>query len=216
MKLAYRPAGPQVHYEPIQARPAVPGPGRFRYRYDPEKLHASIDVITVERLINGEPTPAVDAEKYAATLWLFRHAAATDDETLSVPEIARRVGVSARSIERWKLAGWPDRNYTADGAFKVDSHPGPLLTAADKWAARTQPTDDGHLLWTGVTTKSGVPTLNHDRRTFQAARIAYRMHTGRDPEGSARPNCGNSLCVRPDHVADLPLTKPLPPRRTRA
>lgn len=210
MKLAYRPVGPQVHYEPIQARPAVPGPGRFHYRYDPEKLHPSIDVITVERLINGEPTPAVDAEKHAATLWLIRHATATGDETLSVPEIARRVGVSARSIERWKLAGWPEREYTPTGALRVDSHPGPRKTIADTWAGRTQATDDGHLLWTGITTPSGAPTFKHDRRTYQARRIAYRIAHGRDPEGSVRPACGIPLCVQPAHIADVPKKRKRP------
>lgn len=77
------------------------------------------------------------------------------------------------------------------------------LTLEEKWATFTTPTDDGHLLWTGRRNKtSGTPVFTYREKTHTARKVAFRIRTGRDPEGHAKPECGRDDCVKPDHVDD--------------
>lgn len=79
----------------------------------------------------------------------------------------------------------------------------PTIEAA--WWANTQPTDDGHLLWTASTARGascGSPVLHYGARTHAANRIAYRIHNGREPLGTVRATCEQRGCVLPAHVDD--------------
>ncbi|WP_086710269.1 hypothetical protein [Streptomyces antimycoticus] len=69
----------------------------------------------------------------------------------------------------------------------------------DAWRAHTEPTDDGHLLWTGGF-NSGVPTFRHRGHRHSA----YLIGHGRDPQGRCQPDCGRPGCVAPAHVDDGP------------
>lgn len=86
------------------------------------------------------------------------------------------------------------------GEFVPTTH---TRTLEEKWALFTVPTDDGHLLWTGRRTKtSGTPVFSYRERTYTARKIAFRIRTGRDPEGHALAECGTNDCVLPEHVDD--------------
>ncbi|MFF1792641.1 hypothetical protein ACFVXQ_00110 [Kitasatospora sp. NPDC058263] len=90
------------------------------------------------------------------------------------------------------------------------------LTVEEKWQARTQPLDGGHLGWTGETaTGSGTPVMRHSGTTYTAGRIAYRIQHGQDPAGYARPGCGQPGCVAPDHQVDTGATRPARQHRAR-
>jgi hypothetical protein len=68
------------------------------------------------------------------------------------------------------------------------------------WGTRIQATDDGHLLWTGLTHK-GTPILtNNHHRSIR--RDAYAQHHGRTPVGPVRATCEHQLCMRGDHLSD--------------
>ncbi|MEV7867444.1 hypothetical protein AB0P17_15385 [Streptomyces sp. NPDC088124] len=81
--------------------------------------------------------------------------------------------------------------------------PAQPLTLEEKWRARTRPADGGHLEWTGERqSTSGTPVMRYEGRTFTAAAIAFRIRTGRAPDGYARAECGHHQCVEPAHVDD--------------
>jgi hypothetical protein len=198
MKLAHRSAGAGSHYEPIGGTLATRR-GSLLALADSAVIADHIDRIAIERLINGELDSATDEEKYVAARYLCDLA----DPDLSIPAIADRIGASTRSVQRWSDDGWPARTFTASGACPIAGERYPDIDSA--WAAKTRPTDDGHLLWIGPI-RGGVPAVNFHGISSQAARIAYHMAHGRHPEGSlsARPNCGIDLCVRPEHIAAVP------------
>lgn len=66
---------------------------------------------------------------------------------------------------------------------------------------RTQPTDGGHLLWTGCRT-NGYPTVRHAGVLHMAVRVAFRIKYGRDPEGHVTLTCDREGCVAPAHTED--------------
>ncbi|WP_051854077.1 MULTISPECIES: hypothetical protein [unclassified Streptomyces] len=72
----------------------------------------------------------------------------------------------------------------------------------DAWTARTEPTDDGHLAWTGFWREGVQPVLKHQGGEHSARRLAFRIANGREPEGHVHAGCGWPPCVRPDHVED--------------
>lgn len=77
----------------------------------------------------------------------------------------------------------------------------PAATPEDLFRRHVTPTGDGHMEWSGPRA-NGTPTLRHAGRQLSAYRVAYRIATGREPEGYALPSCGREGCVRPGHHAD--------------
>jgi hypothetical protein len=76
-------------------------------------------------------------------------------------------------------------------------------TIEEKWALFTRPVDGCHMQWTGTRgTASGTPVLSYKEQVYTAASIAFRIRTGREPQGYAIPDCGRKHCVAPDHVND--------------
>ncbi|WP_405699141.1 hypothetical protein OG209_05445 [Streptomyces sp. NBC_01383] len=79
--------------------------------------------------------------------------------------------------------------------------PGPApSTPEDVFWRRTQPTDDGHLLWPGP----GRQLRGGDNKV-SVYRVAFRIGTGREPEGIVTNGCGRAGCVHPSHVEDQPM-----------
>ncbi|WP_225811276.1 hypothetical protein [Streptomyces spinosus] len=79
----------------------------------------------------------------------------------------------------------------------------------DAWTARTRPTGDGHLAWTGFWREGVHPVIKNQGTEYAARRIAFRLANGRDPEGHVMAGCGWPPCVRPDHVEDQPMREAL-------
>ncbi|WP_129307960.1 hypothetical protein [Streptomyces sp. L2] len=84
--------------------------------------------------------------------------------------------------------------------------PATTRTIDEKWREYAGPADtDGHMEWTGEHgTNSGTPLLSYKERHHSAAGIAFRIRTGRDPEGQVIADCGRKHCIAPDHVEDEP------------
>jgi hypothetical protein len=79
------------------------------------------------------------------------------------------------------------------------------LTLEEKWEKYTRPVDGGHLEWTGERQRtSGTPVMRYREQIHTAARIAFRIRYGRDPQGHTFADCGMRHCVAPDHVQDEP------------
>lgn len=78
-------------------------------------------------------------------------------------------------------------------------------TLEEKWALFARPVDDGHVEWAGEhATGSGTPVMRHKEQYYSPAAVAFRIRTGRDPEGYAIADCGRKHCVAPEHVEDEP------------
>lgn len=79
-------------------------------------------------------------------------------------------------------------------------------TLEEKWRSFTEPTDDGHLLWTGRTASgSGSPIFKHHERDHSALKVAFTIRTGREPDGYAKAACDRPGCVLPEHVDDTAI-----------
>ncbi|MEW2127071.1 hypothetical protein AB0891_25460 [Streptomyces sp. NPDC007259] len=81
--------------------------------------------------------------------------------------------------------------------------PAPSSPEATFWR-RVQPTDDGHLLWTGLARQIG----SGEQRT-SVYQLAFRIRHGRPATGHVRTGCGRRNCVHPAHVQDQPMRQEL-------
>jgi hypothetical protein len=114
---------------------------------------------------------------------------------LSDRAIARELHTDARAVATARqVLGLP----------RVKSGSKPAASPEDAFRSRTRETDGGHLTWTGHVNNTGTPALRHGGRLLSAYRIAFRIRTGREPVGYARPGCGRPGCVAPDHIDDQP------------
>lgn len=75
-------------------------------------------------------------------------------------------------------------------------------TIEEKWARDTRPLDGGHIEWTGERATGGTPLVSYKEKHHSAAAVAFRIRTGRDPQGYAIADCGMKHCVAPEHVED--------------
>ncbi|MFH9579063.1 helix-turn-helix domain-containing protein [Streptomyces globisporus] len=109
---------------------------------------------------------------------------------LSDKAIARQVHVHRRTIAAVRAElGMP--------AHK----PGPTPSdPEDLFWRRTQPTDDGHLLWT-----SPGRQLRGGDNKLSVHRVAFSIGNQRDPVGNVTTGCGRARCVHPAHVEDQPM-----------
>ncbi|MFD3777324.1 WhiB family transcriptional regulator [Streptomyces sp. NPDC058612] len=65
--------------------------------------------------------------------------------------------------------------------------------------ARTQPTDDGHLLWVGK------PAISINGRSQSGIQLAFLLGYGRPATGTVKAVCGTELCVQWSHLTDQPM-----------
>ncbi|MET7933443.1 hypothetical protein [Streptomyces sp. NPDC005322] len=96
------------------------------------------------------------------------------------------------------------RTRAALGLPKAKSGIKPAASLEAAFRARVEPVEGGHLRWAGHWATNGVPLLRYGGRQMTAHRIAFRLRTGREPEGNARPECDYEDCVEPSHVQDAP------------
>ncbi|MFB7461686.1 hypothetical protein, partial [Streptomyces sp. NPDC056188] len=79
------------------------------------------------------------------------------------------------------------------------------LTVEQKWRTYARPAEGGHMEWTGRRRgDTGTMVFTHHSREHTARSIAYRIRTGRDPEGRVTAECDYPGCVAPACVEDDP------------
>lgn len=89
--------------------------------------------------------------------------------------------------------------------YGVPGVPAQPLTLEEKWQANTREVEGGHLHWDGGRqSQSGTPVLRYRGKAHTAAAIAFRIRTGRAPEGYAYADCEYHQCVAQEHVNDTP------------
>lgn len=91
--------------------------------------------------------------------------------------------------------------------YKRHSKAGTLpegLSLADRlWGRVTR--SEGCWEWTGSVNQARWGYISVDGEMRLAHRVAYELHVGPIPDGLVvRHLCGNSLCVRPDHLLPQP------------
>jgi hypothetical protein len=135
------------------------------------------------------PLPATTVDRLAD---LFRHGASNRAAALAL-------GISKDTAARYRAA------LEIGPAPKRPAANRSTLTVEEKFATYTRPVEGGHLEWTGRHHKAnGTPVFTHREQTYTARSIAFRIATGRAPEGYVTPECENPECVAPAHVADEP------------
>lgn len=115
-----------------------------------------------------------------------------------------REGMSNTAVARQLRC---DRHRVGDIRRELDlpTVPQQRLSLDEKWRANTREVDGGHLEWIGEHGRStGTPVMRYREKTYTAARLAFRMRTGREPEGYAFAECDRQHCVAPAHVEDEP------------
>lgn len=76
-------------------------------------------------------------------------------------------------------------------------------TLEEAFRQHTQPTDDGHLTWTGPMSDGG-PRVRFAGTVYYARRLAFRFHHGREPIGRVTVACGRVDCVAGRCIEDRP------------
>jgi hypothetical protein len=64
--------------------------------------------------------------------------------------------------------------------------------------------DGGHVRWTGTTSHT-TPSVWFQGATYSAYKVAFRLHHGREPEGTVTSGCDVPHCVAGAHVEDRPM-----------
>ncbi|MFZ3556436.1 MULTISPECIES: hypothetical protein [unclassified Streptomyces] len=124
------------------------------------------------------------------------------------PDVAEllRAGLSNRAIARELNvdADTTVRNArTALGIAKARRGKRAASSVEDLFWRRTQPVDDGHILWTGYRDKHcDTALVRHGGKLHTALRVAFRIKHGREPEGHVTLTCDRDGCVAPGHTQD--------------
>ena len=71
----------------------------------------------------------------------------------------------------------------------------PPATLKEAYQRRTQPADDGHVLW------QGHSQIKFRGQTYNALRLAFKFGHGREPEGRVERRCDRA-CFEPEHLVD--------------
>lgn len=120
------------------------------------------------------------------------------------PQIAAllRAGQSISAIVRATGAGRHRVTVIRDGLGIPRHKPGPARqTLAETIEARTDPYDDGHLVWTGrLRDVDGVPLAYYEGVETTAYRLVWLMATGLWPSGPLRVTCDQPSCVAYEHL----------------
>jgi hypothetical protein len=111
---------------------------------------------------------------------------------LSNAEIARRLHCDRHAVGDTRRAL---------GLANVPMQP---LSLEEKWRACTEPVEGGHLRWTGPRKNAtGSPTMRYREKSISPAAIAFRIRTGREPQGYCYAECGYPHCVASAHADDF-------------
>lgn len=125
---------------------------------------------------------------------------ATDDEITA----RLRAGASNAAIVR-ELHVDKHRVARLRRTAGLPAHKPHLPTLEEKWATKTKRVEGGHVHWTGSKGSSaGTPVLAYRGTVVTAASVAFRIRTGRAPDGYVLPECDYHHCVAPAHVEDEP------------
>lgn len=75
---------------------------------------------------------------------------------------------------------------------------------AEAFNRHTVPVEGGHVRWTGSTSHT-TPAVCFGGTTHSAYKVAFRLHHGREPEGTVTSGCDVPHCVAGAHVEDRPM-----------
>lgn len=144
---------------------------------------------TGERASSGTPVMRHSGETYTAARIAYRIEHGTDPAGYAKPNCGRpRCVAPAHQADTGQNR--PARQHLA----RYDC-------PEAKLAALTEPTDDGHLRWTGPV-DGRHPLLKHDGRRWPVLTLAFRVRYGREPVGTVAVGCDFPGCLLGDHLDD--------------
>lgn len=151
-------------------------------------------ILTTRRALNI-PVPPERAKRSSAELTALEGQAVTMLRSgASYEEIRRALGFGRNRIaalRKQHRIPVPHRDRNAAQRRTID----------EAFARYAQPTDDGHLLWTGTRSGRGFDLIASGR-THNARAVAFRKHHGRAPEGHIRRTCDQPGCIAGAHHTD--------------
>lgn len=65
-----------------------------------------------------------------------------------------------------------------------------------------EPDENGHVIWTGSISSSGVPRMGHQGHDIAVTRYVFEQRTDRYAVGVVKADCGVSRCVAASHLVD--------------
>lgn len=71
-------------------------------------------------------------------------------------------------------------------------------------AHTSEPSDRGHVYWTGRLTTSRTPVVRHNGREVQVVRYLFEQLYGRPPVGMVKSECDAAGCIAAMHMQDEP------------
>ena len=74
----------------------------------------------------------------------------------------------------------------------------------DLYAKHTEPTADGHVIWTGA-----YPVIGIRDTRLTVGKLAFQFGHGRPPEGLAKRSCDRDQCVAPGCLTDRKIREQL-------
>lgn len=161
-------------------------------------------------LVQTNPSRVGARQQYVtqATADAVRRASAKLGVKLGPSDHTRKLAARYGYVSLW---AWDDNiddpAAQPQGALRP-AKPMPQLTASAKsrFGQYRVPTIGGCARWTGPTDSNGGGRLTlpvGDRQsTVRAARVAYLLQHGRDPQGTLQRTCGNRWCVEGRHLTD--------------
>ncbi|MGV2914764.1 hypothetical protein [Streptomyces alfalfae] len=66
--------------------------------------------------------------------------------------------------------------------------------------------EGGHVVWTGPTYRGG-PGMHWETRTLSPARLSFRAHYGREPQGNVTRSCAVEHCIAGPCLLDQPMRR---------
>ncbi|QJT04397.1 hypothetical protein G9272_32280 [Streptomyces asoensis] len=79
-----------------------------------------------------------------------------------------------------------------------------LTSLEEAFNQHAEPIDGGHVRWIGSTSHT-TPSVWFGGTTYSAYKVAFRLHHGRNPEGTVTSGCDVPHCVAGAHVEDRPM-----------
>lgn len=96
-----------------------------------------------------------------------------------------------------------DKQVQRDPSLPRRSRPRPA-SLEEAFQQHIEQVADGHVRWTGSTCHS-TPVVWFNGSTYSAYKVAFRVHHGREPEGTVTSACTMPHCVAGTHVEDRPM-----------
>lgn len=159
-------------------------------------LHVSQRIVSEVRRDRGIPLPPGRSAGRAPDPTLHDRIATLLEGGAKYDEVREETGAGTATIalvRKQRRIPLPPGRHNHSGE--------PARTPAQALTHYSRPAPDGHTDWTGPVQGNDTPIIWSAGR-HNALRLAFRLHTGRDPEGRVMRSCNHYGCIAGAHLTD--------------